>query len=55
VPALSIHQEAITDATSEQATKFVVDHDGSPSEWVEHIATGYPTFYQSPLTRYFTA
>jgi uncharacterized protein YndB with AHSA1/START domain len=36
-----------------EATRFVVDHEGIPSEWVEHIASGYPTFYQGPLASYF--
>jgi activator of HSP90 ATPase len=38
-----------------EATKFVIDHDAIPSEWEEHIATGYPTFYHDPLVRYFAA
>jgi activator of HSP90 ATPase len=37
------------------ATKLVIDHAGIPSEWQEHIASGYPTFYQEPLARYFAA
>jgi activator of HSP90 ATPase len=37
------------------ATKFVIDHDGIPSEWHEHIESNYPTFYQEPLSRYLTA
>lgn len=36
-------------------TRFVIDHDGIPPEWEEHIAGGYPTFYRDPLARYFTA
>jgi activator of HSP90 ATPase len=35
------------------ATRFVIDHSGIPAEWQDHIQSGYPTFYQSPLTRYF--
>jgi activator of HSP90 ATPase len=34
-------------------TRFVVDHDGIPAEWHEHIKTGYPMFYQEPMARYF--
>jgi activator of HSP90 ATPase len=37
------------------ATRFVVDHDGIPPEWEEHIASGYPTFYQDPLAKYLAA
>ena len=37
----------------DDATRFVIDHDGIPPEWQDHIQTGYPTFYQSPLARYF--
>jgi uncharacterized protein YndB with AHSA1/START domain len=36
-----------------EATKFVIDHDGIPPDWIEHITAGYPTFYQGPLARYF--
>jgi activator of HSP90 ATPase len=35
------------------ATRFLIDHDGIPPEWQDHIQTGYPTFYQGPLSRYF--
>jgi uncharacterized protein YndB with AHSA1/START domain len=34
------------------ATKLVIDHDGIPQEWEEHIASGYPAFYRDPLARY---
>ena len=34
-------------------TRFVVDHDAIPAEWHEHIESGYPLFYQEPMTRYF--
>jgi len=37
------------------ATKFVIDHDGIPPQWQDHIQSGYPTFYQGPLNRYFDA
>ena len=33
-------------------TRFVVDHH-VPAEWREHIESGYPTFYQEPMSRYF--
>ena len=36
-------------------TRFVVDHDAIPTEWREHIASGYPLFYAEPMTRYFAA
>jgi uncharacterized protein YndB with AHSA1/START domain len=36
-------------------TRFVVDHDAIPAEWHEHIATGYPLFYEEPMTRFFAA
>jgi len=35
------------------ATRFVIDHSGIPPEWQDHIQTGYPAFYERPLTRYF--
>jgi activator of HSP90 ATPase len=38
-----------------KATKLVIDHDGIPPQWQEHIASGYPTFYQDPLAAYFAA
>jgi uncharacterized protein YndB with AHSA1/START domain len=34
-------------------TRFVIDHTGIPPEWADHIESGYPTFYEAPLTRYF--
>jgi len=37
------------------ATRFVVDHDAIPPEWEDHIRSGYPTFYESPLATYFTS
>jgi uncharacterized protein YndB with AHSA1/START domain len=36
-------------------TRFVIDHAGVPPEWHDHIAGGYPGFYQQPLERYFAA
>jgi uncharacterized protein YndB with AHSA1/START domain len=36
-----------------ERTRFVVDHSAIPAEWREHIATGYPMFYQEPMARYF--
>ena len=35
------------------ATRLVIDHHGIPSEWQDHIDSGYPSFYQGPLSRYF--
>jgi activator of HSP90 ATPase len=35
------------------ATRFVIDHDGIPPKWQAQIQSGYPTFYQGPLARYF--
>jgi activator of HSP90 ATPase len=37
------------------ATRVVIDHDGIPPEWHDHIRGGYPIFYQAPLTNYFNA
>jgi len=34
-------------------TRLVIDHTGIPAEWIEHIAGGYPTFYQEPIARFF--
>jgi activator of HSP90 ATPase len=36
-----------------EATRLVIDHNGIPPEWQQHIRSGYPTFYESPLIRYF--
>ncbi|MGH2913485.1 MAG: SRPBCC domain-containing protein [Solirubrobacteraceae bacterium] len=38
-----------------KATKLVIDHHGIPSEWQDHIASGYPTFYADPIARHFAA
>ena len=35
------------------ATRFVVDHDGIPPQWREHLEGGYPMFYQGPMNTYF--
>jgi activator of HSP90 ATPase len=35
------------------ATRLLIDHDGIPPEWQDHIESGYPTFYERPVTRYF--
>jgi activator of HSP90 ATPase len=35
------------------ATRLVIDHDGIPPEWEDHIESGYPAFYESPLTTFF--
>jgi uncharacterized protein YndB with AHSA1/START domain len=34
-------------------TRLVIDHTGIPSEWIEHISSGYPTFYQDPIAKFF--
>jgi uncharacterized protein YndB with AHSA1/START domain len=34
-------------------TRLVIDHTGIPAEWLEHIASGYPTFYREPIVAYF--
>jgi hypothetical protein len=39
----------------QDGTRFVIDHAGVPPEWHDHISTGYPSFYQQPLERYFAA
>jgi activator of HSP90 ATPase len=38
---------------AETGTRIVIDHTGIPAEWVEHIESGYPTFYKQPITQYF--
>jgi activator of HSP90 ATPase len=35
------------------ATRLVIDHDGIPPEWLDHIQGGYPAFYQGPMAKYF--
>jgi hypothetical protein len=35
------------------ATRLVIDHTGIPAEWIEHISSGYPTFYEDPITKFF--
>lgn len=34
-------------------TRLVIDHDGIPAEWADHVAGGYPAFYEEPIRRYF--
>ena len=35
-------------------TRLAIDHTGIPAEWREHISMGYPTFYQEPITKFFS-
>jgi uncharacterized protein YndB with AHSA1/START domain len=35
------------------ATRLVIDHTALPTEWVEHIASGYAAFYGDPIARFF--
>ena len=39
----------------EDGTRFIIDHAAVPPEWHDHISSGYLTFYQQPLERYFAA
>ena len=39
--------------TEGNRTRFVIDHDAIPAEARDRIETGYPTFYQEPMTRHF--
>jgi uncharacterized protein YndB with AHSA1/START domain len=34
-------------------TRLVIDHDGIPLEWIDHISSGYPAFYRDPIANYF--
>ena len=34
-------------------TRVVIDHEAVPAQWQEHLASGYPTFYEEPMARYF--
>ena len=34
-------------------TRLVIDHDGIPPEWIDHISSGYPAFYRDPIANYF--
>jgi len=42
-------------SSQQDGTRFIIDHSGVPREWHDHISTGYPSFYQQPLERYFAA
>ena len=42
-------------SSQQDGTRFIIDHAGVPREWHDHIFTGYPSFYQQPLERYFAA
>jgi uncharacterized protein YndB with AHSA1/START domain len=37
---------------ADAGTRLVIDHTGIPSEWIEHLSLGYPTFYQDPLGQF---
>jgi hypothetical protein len=34
-------------------TRLEIDHTGIPAEWLEHISSGYPTFSEDPITKFF--
>ncbi len=36
-----------------RGTRLVIDHDGIPSEWHNHLEAGYPQFYLEPMIGYF--
>ena len=36
-----------------EGTRLVIDHTGIPAEWIDHIASGYPTFYADPIAKFF--
>ena len=38
---------------SGEGTRLVIDHTGIPAEWIDHIAGGYPAFYQDPIAQFF--
>jgi uncharacterized protein YndB with AHSA1/START domain len=40
-------------APAGDGTRLVIDHTGIPGEWIEHISSGYPAFYQEPIVKYF--
>ena len=37
------------------ATRLVIDQDGVPAEWHDHVHTNWPTFYLDPLIKHFSA
>ncbi|MDX6241599.1 MAG: hypothetical protein QOG10_6423 [Kribbellaceae bacterium] len=36
-------------------TRLVIDQHGEPDDWHDHVDANWPTFYQTPLTRHFSA
>jgi uncharacterized protein YndB with AHSA1/START domain len=36
-------------------TRLVIDHTGIPDEWVDHISSGYPMFYEEPIKKFFAS
>jgi activator of HSP90 ATPase len=36
-------------------TSLVIEHTAVPAQWRDHIAGGYPAFYEQPLQRYFAS
>jgi uncharacterized protein YndB with AHSA1/START domain len=33
-------------------TRLVIDHTGIPEEWIAHLSSGYPQFYEEPIASY---
>ena len=40
---------------AEEGTLLTLDQYGEPEDWHDHIATNWPTFYLTPLTKHFGA
>jgi activator of HSP90 ATPase len=36
-------------------TRLILDQDGEPDDWHDHIQANWPTFYFNPLSRHFSA
>jgi activator of HSP90 ATPase len=36
-------------------TRLVLDQEGVPADWHDHVHTNWPTFYLDPLRRHFSA
>jgi uncharacterized protein YndB with AHSA1/START domain len=38
---------------TEDGTRLAIDHTGIPTEWLDHLSQGYPTFYLEPIAEFF--
>lgn len=42
-------------AAEDGGTRLVIEQDGEPADWHDHVYANWPTFYLDPLIKHFSA